>query len=381
MNNTRNLHFDLIRGLSALGVVASHLRNALMVDYGESSIKNPLLSLFYFVTGLGHQAVIVFFVLSGFFVGGAVLGRADSFSWKGYATARLTRLWVVLVPALLFTLAVDSLTLSVAPLAIHGAWFGIWNSGPADSAAWSVAPEVFLGNLLFLQTIACPVFGSNSPLWSLANEFWYYLLFPALWVLVFRRAASGLVEKLACILGLALAVSLLPLDLWQGFSIWLLGCGAFLLPAIPNRSLRYALLMVFTLGFVGALGVAKKGVLEGFASDFLVGAFFTGVVVLLKSDRQAQWKWLSKVSTALSEISYSMYLVHFPLVVLIAGYSLRGRQLQPDLTGILTFAAWLVVLVLCSAGFWWLFERQTPKVRKKVEQLLKRPRVLQGEAS
>lgn len=33
---------------------------------------------------------------------------------------------------------------------------------------------------MFLQTRFTPVFGSNGPLWSLFNEFWYYVLFPAL---------------------------------------------------------------------------------------------------------------------------------------------------------------------------------------------------------
>jgi peptidoglycan/LPS O-acetylase OafA/YrhL len=36
----------------------------------------------------------------------------------------------------------------------------------------------FVGNLAFLQTIAVPIFGTNGPMWSLANEFWYYLIFP-----------------------------------------------------------------------------------------------------------------------------------------------------------------------------------------------------------
>jgi hypothetical protein len=43
-------------------------------------------------------------------------------------------------------------------------------------------------NAFFLQTIAGPTFGSNGPLWSLAYEWWYYVLFPlvlaALWPIV-----------------------------------------------------------------------------------------------------------------------------------------------------------------------------------------------------
>ena len=378
--NTRNLHFDLIRGLSALGVVASHLRNAMLVDYSESGARNPILALFYFITGLGHQAVIVFFVLSGFFVGGAILGRADSFSWKSYGIARLTRLWVVLVPALLLTAVFDSMTLAGAPKAIHGDWFEMWNSGPASAEAWTITPAVALGNLFFLQTIACPVYGSNSPLWSLANEFWYYVAFPAIWTLFFRASRSSVVEKILCCVGLALLAGLLPLGIWQGFSIWLLGCGACLIPA-PRGWMRFASLAGSGFGLLASLGLAKAGKVDGFACDLLVGLFFTGLVVSAKADLRSYGKWLSGIATFLSDISYSMYLVHFPIVVMIAGYAYAGRQLQPDLKGILIFTGWLALLVLASAGFWWGIERQTPKVRRLVEQLLNRPRVLEKEAS
>ena len=40
------------------------------------------------------------------------------------------------------------------------------------------------------------VFGSNGPLWSLAFEFWYYLWFPALWLL-WRRQPSWMLATLA----------------------------------------------------------------------------------------------------------------------------------------------------------------------------------------
>jgi peptidoglycan/LPS O-acetylase OafA/YrhL len=37
--------------------------------------------------------------------------------------------------------------------------------------------STFVGNLLQLQTIVVSSLGSNGPLWSLANEWWYYVLF------------------------------------------------------------------------------------------------------------------------------------------------------------------------------------------------------------
>ncbi len=53
---------------------------------------------------------------------------------------------------------------------------------------------VLLCNAAFLQTAACPQFAANGALWSLFNEFWYYMLFPPLALALLpgclRRAGS-----------------------------------------------------------------------------------------------------------------------------------------------------------------------------------------------
>ena len=73
----------------------------------------------------------------------------------------------------------------------------------------------FLGNLVFLQDLYVPTFGSNWPLWSLANEFWYYLWFPALFMIVKRRRQGLMAVS-------RLAVVLMP-GLLPGFLVWLIG--------------------------------------------------------------------------------------------------------------------------------------------------------------
>ena len=60
--------FDWLRGLAAVAVLAGHVRGLFFVDFGDLVAPGPFARLAYMATGLGHQAVVVFFVLSGFFI-------------------------------------------------------------------------------------------------------------------------------------------------------------------------------------------------------------------------------------------------------------------------------------------------------------------------
>ncbi|QNA83239.1 acyltransferase family protein [Sphingomonas sp. So64.6b] len=66
-------HLDMVRGLAALLVLVGHVRGFVFVDYSDlTGSKLPFAPL-YVIGGLGHQAVILFFALSGFLVGGRAM--------------------------------------------------------------------------------------------------------------------------------------------------------------------------------------------------------------------------------------------------------------------------------------------------------------------
>lgn len=173
---------DLIRGVSALAVLFAHARGFIFVDFAEVVEGSVLTKAFYFATGVHHQAVMVFFVLSGYFVGGSVIEgfRKQRFLVSRYCLARISRLWVALIPALFLTMVLDAIGRGINPEAYLGGFRDIFMSGPEPNSVSGFSATAFLGNLAFLQTVEVPVFGSNGPLWSLANEFWYYVLFPLL---------------------------------------------------------------------------------------------------------------------------------------------------------------------------------------------------------
>src|SRR5438309_477775 len=81
---TRNL--DLIRGMAAIAVMIGHVRGLLFVEFQNVTHPTPWVKALYLGTSLGRQAVMVFFVLSGFLISASVL-RAwmeNRWSWSWY---------------------------------------------------------------------------------------------------------------------------------------------------------------------------------------------------------------------------------------------------------------------------------------------------------
>ena len=164
----RHLWMDVARGLCSLMICAGHLRGAMFLDYSQLAERHWWDTLFYALTGQGRQLVMVFYVLSGFFIGGSVLQRWQGFRFDEYLMARLTRLMVVLLPALMITVAVDSVHRQLNPGLFEGRDFAALSSGPMEGGNYSLSWRTLRLNLLFLQNLAGPVYGSNGPLWTWA---------------------------------------------------------------------------------------------------------------------------------------------------------------------------------------------------------------------
>lgn len=104
MNKEKDGHYywlDLLRFLAAFAVLGCHFRGALFVEYANLTheYQNPVVFLFYFLTRFGFEAVLVFFVLSGFLVGGKVIQRLveGSFKARDYAIDRFVRIMLPLI--------------------------------------------------------------------------------------------------------------------------------------------------------------------------------------------------------------------------------------------------------------------------------------------
>jgi peptidoglycan/LPS O-acetylase OafA/YrhL len=364
----RLVHLDFLRGFAALLVCISHLSAFLFVPFKQIISPGILVKGFYFFTTLGHQAVLLFFVLSGYLVGGSVIKsfQLQRWSWRDYLLRRMTRLWVVLIPALLLTLFWDSLGKHLNPSGYQGAFHILYGSGPSTATPADLGIGALLGNLCFLQTIFVPVYGSNSPLWSITNEFWYYLLFP---LLISGFLIRGVIWKAASMLLAVAILFFLPRSIiCQGFA-WVLGAGIFYLQQKQwaMRSFTSPLFLYVSIALMFfVLVISRMGVLRDLF-DTVLGLSFVPLVAAC-SVRGGGAGLYSRLSAAASEFSYTLYLVHFPIMAFLFFIFMPGRQVPVSSASIGVFGAILLLVILYAAVIWWCFERTTDSIRKSLKK-------------
>jgi peptidoglycan/LPS O-acetylase OafA/YrhL len=347
-----------------------HLRNLFFVDIHSVSDKHSFLTLIYFATGFGHQAVIVFFVLSGLLVSSAVIKRhlSESWSWSGYAADRLSRLYVVLLPGLLLGYLWDKLGSTV--FASTGLYTHKLVGFDNAIVTQQMGLRTFVCNSLFLQTILSPTFGSNGPLWSLSNEFWYYVLFPVLLTAVLCWAKRSYQYAILWSLLAVTIAFFLNASILAGFLVWMAGCVVGVAHARRNASRRLWLLAYLpaTAGLLfTTLLVARSHRTSEMISDLMLAlAFSLFLFVVLAMPRPYAFTNRMYANTAqfIAGFSYSLYVLHFPLLLLLKAWLVPLKGWQPDPIHLIYGLA----LGISTLTFAWLLsivtERKTHIVRR-----------------
>ena len=209
MNRSTSLYLDLVRFLAAVVVVLTHLAYPRFSGGRLDALR-----------GFGNDAVMVFFVLSGWVIAHAASEREKDL--RTFTLHRFARLWSVALPAIVLTLVLDRIGIALRPEAYGGAWF-------QDDRPWLrvLTAATFTNELWFSSTRLF----SNGPYWSLGYEFWYYALFAAAWYL--RGAARVVVLLAAAAIAGPKILLLLP--------VWALGVGVQRWTAVRPASVRLGL--------------------------------------------------------------------------------------------------------------------------------------------
>jgi peptidoglycan/LPS O-acetylase OafA/YrhL len=305
---------DVLRLLSAIVIAGAHLTQSFF------SIGWPNL------TDAGKPALVMLFLLSGLVIRYVTVIRRGKMT--DFWVDRISRVYSVVVPALAFTIVASYLAMRINPAYYMPNW-GINNSSPL----------VRIGmNFIFMAqswNLTLDPF-SNGPFWTLSYEVFYYIFYAVGFYLAGIRRAFWLV--IAAVLAGQHILLLLPL--------WLIGCMAqdiYQRARDPKISLKRLNLIFLAVGVAGAVLVPAMFklliYLKGFLTRFFwvlhqapinlhwasiyyaegLPAVFLLLWAMLLFERlqvaeKATWvRWVR----LLSEATFPLYLLHFPLYVLI----------------------------------------------------------------
>ncbi len=293
---------DGLRAIAVLGVLLFHLRFDLLPG--------------------GFVGVDVFFVISGFLITrliAAEFTESGSFSFSHFYMRRVKRLFPALFVTLLLTLVVGVLVLPSAALERLG--------------LSTVHSLLSISNFFFWSESGYfDVAASSKPLlhtWSLSVEEQFYLIWPISLIILlsFSSRLRWLSPSLfiACFFGASLYVAeafyadastavffLTPFRAYE----FMLGAALVWLPSLPKgRQLPSELLQILGLSLI-IYSMRHLTTSSSFPGMSALPATIGAALSIYAAD--ARWSGLllrNKVMVSVGLISYSLYLVHWPLIV------------------------------------------------------------------
>ncbi len=356
---------DGLRGLAALYVLMHHACGLL---WGGSLADDPAPALLLRnIFSFGHQAVLLFFLISGFCIHyRQALSGAHSLDPRAFGWRRARRLYPPLLLALAVTALFDWIGMAVTPSFYSGA-SAYW-SGPVSVGA-SHTPLTLVGNLIFQARLVVAEFGSNSPLWSLAFEFWFYLLYPLVLAGFGRFGSTRTLVAIVSVSSIAsLAgrmVSWWALPVLTAWVIW--AAGAVIAEAYVAQRRSGALQWVGLAsvgGFVALAWLSPIGEQHERFGDLTWGALMAlALAALLLAQRNrvsAAVERACLVFRPLGEISYSLYVLHYPWLALLAALWLAGHEATPGGMELAVFG--IVSSIGLGALGWFIAERRATAV-------------------
>ena len=295
---------DGLRAVAVLAVVLNHLSAPLLPG--------------------GYVGVDVFFVISGYLITGIISREMaqGQFTFARFSERRARRIF----PALFAMLAVTLLA----------SYLLLLPSDMKSTLKGTLGTLFFASNLVFWREMAAGYFAATdlglNPLlhtWSLAVEEQFYLLFPVLLLLCYRNARQRIVPVLLLCALLSLSAAALLVKsksvavfFLSPFRAWELLVGALLtFNALPLLGSRMAREMAAGMGLLAILwacfiydrgttfpGLAALPPVLGTAAVIHAGASGSSLATKLLQTRTMVFVGL---------ISYSLYLWHWPLIVLV----------------------------------------------------------------
>lgn len=313
---------DALRGLAAFVVLLNHFYAVWLRTGHPSWLDHPMHKPPLWLLVDGHASVILFFLLSGFVLSLPRLHGSRP-SYPVYVLRRVCRIYLPYLAALFVSVAAC------------GLFFHYRLDGRFMPECWRQPPDAhsLLQHVAMLGRL--DVYRYDGPIWSLVHEMRISLVFPLIVFCALRlRVASTVVAAAACTFLASVSLARLENNLsdevhTMAWSYTLSFCGIFLLGAglarhydAYTRAIDRLHVSLRTALFFGAMLVYLYPVPPWHSinmGDFSIAC--GGLVLLTFALRQhglvARLLRLQAMQF-LGTISYSLYLLHFPILTLMS---------------------------------------------------------------
>ncbi len=335
LSRETSLYLDAVRFLAALIVFLGH--------FATQSISG---GVFWQLAPFRHDAVVVFFVLSGFVIAHAITHGERTAT--DYIVNRAARIYSVALPAIAITLGLDAI----------GGWID------PNYFGWSYAPGALWQQILTSLTFTNQLWnwslfpGSNGPYWSLGFEVPYYAIFG---VALFARGAWRIVLPLLMLAVAGPTIALL-------FPLWLVGvaiyrCRDWRLPEWAGWILFLGSILAWVDIQTWAQG-AGSWILhydiphvwrDRIPADYVTGIAFAVNLFAFPAIAHrlgAALRFAARPIRFLASGTFSLYLLHYPVMKFMVTILPGGPEAAS--TRIVTLAVTIVVAMVAAQ----LFERR-----------------------
>ncbi|HCC0193582.1 acyltransferase [Proteus mirabilis] len=313
-NKTKNPNYAPgVDGLRTIAVVI-----VLLFHLGFSSVSG------------GYVGVDVFFVISGFLITGIIFNNIDKnkFSYLGFMSSRISRLYPALIFILIFIILFGFLLYSPADL--------VQVSESAVYATFSLSNIFFANNSGYFDNSS-----EINPLlhtWSLAVEQQFYLVWPIIILLSYKinkKAVPYIIGfiAIASLVASQWATKNMQIEgyYWTPFRMFELALGGVIFfiskKCNPSTMMKEFMMLVgIVLILYSAITFTPSTQFPGLNAMIPV----TGAMLCILSHDAKYTGFIvnNRFSVGVGLISYSVYLIHWPLIVFYKYWVFRELNIQ-----------------------------------------------------
>ncbi|MHA1054434.1 acyltransferase family protein [Enterobacter mori] len=293
----------------------------------------------------GFAGVDVFFVISGYLMTGIIFRgiEGNNLNIPKFYLARAKRI----IPALL----------AVCVTILIVGWFFFVPIDYADAAKHALSSIFFVSNFVYWSEAGYFDAASLDKVllhtWSLSAEWQFYILYPVILYLVSKIAGVAKTKKFViatCIIGFIFCTYstftwagasyfLLPARAWE----MLLGGVAYVYPSGRAAGKRWVECLGLALIILSYVFINDSTPWPGYMSAVpVIGAF-----LIIQSANQSSLITGNVALQYIGKISYSIYLVHWPVIVIANKVSAE-----------LTFPCYLLITFVLSAALYYSIENR-----------------------